>query len=382
MFDVAAHTIFVTLAGSQAHGTARAGSDVDLRGVCIAPLKVRLSLFEKFEQSEAPLEGELWTTVRERLLRHPTASAALETKVESVVFDLGKFVGLLAVANPNFLEILFADERDWVFETPWWRRLHEQRHRFLTQKVQQTFLGYALAQLKRIKTHRGWLLTPPKAKPSRQDFGLPETSTLNQDDQRRIGQGIEEKLRDYGFDATDLPGPDRSALKQNLRAFWVDSLGAKEEELEERIRAVAGRAVSLPPEVISTLNAERKYRAALKHWQSYQAWKGHRNRDRAELERKFGYDTKHAMHLVRLMRMGLEALQTGDLLIRRPDAEELNSIRQGAWEYDRLLEQAEGLQARIRAAVQETSLPADIDRAAVDELTLDLLSEFEGRGAK
>ena len=32
MFPIEQHTIFLTLAGSQAHGTAREGSDVDLRG--------------------------------------------------------------------------------------------------------------------------------------------------------------------------------------------------------------------------------------------------------------------------------------------------------------------------------------------------------------
>ena len=56
VFALAPHTIFLTLAGSQAHGTARDGSDVDLRGVCIAPLALRLSLFGGFEQAEGPLD--------------------------------------------------------------------------------------------------------------------------------------------------------------------------------------------------------------------------------------------------------------------------------------------------------------------------------------
>ncbi|AEZ66297.1 hypothetical protein phiTE_131 [Pectobacterium phage phiTE] len=36
-----------------------------------------------------------------------------------------------------------------------------------------------------------------------------------------------------------------------------------------------------------------------------------RNAARHELEEKFGYDTKHAMHLVRLLRMSQEILETG-----------------------------------------------------------------------
>src|SRR6187455_2643735 len=146
MFPIEQHSIFLTLAGSQAHGTARKGSDVDLRGVCIAPASVRLSLFHAFEQYEGSLPEPLAEAVLPRLEAHPTASKALAIKTECVIFDVAKFVRLCAEANPNALEILFADERDWVYETPAWRRLYHERQRFLTKKIQQTFHGYAMAQ--------------------------------------------------------------------------------------------------------------------------------------------------------------------------------------------------------------------------------------------
>lgn len=79
------NTIFLTLAGSQAHGTARAGSDVDLRGVCIAPLSVRLSIFRDFEQYEGELPDALSADVLPRLKEHPTASQALALKTECVI---------------------------------------------------------------------------------------------------------------------------------------------------------------------------------------------------------------------------------------------------------------------------------------------------------
>src|SRR6185295_8264548 len=154
MFKLEEHTIFLTLAGSQAHGTAREGSDVDLRGVCIAPLDVRVSLFQGFEQFEGTLDGALWAAVLPALERHAAASRGMAVKTEAVVFDIAKFLRLCAAANPNALEVLFADEGDWLYETPAWRRLQTERRRFLSRKVQQTYLGYAMAQLKRIKTHR------------------------------------------------------------------------------------------------------------------------------------------------------------------------------------------------------------------------------------
>jgi hypothetical protein len=253
---------------------------------------------------------------------------AASTKVESVVFEVAKFLRLCAESNPNALEILFADERDWVFDTPLWRVIHAARGEFLTRKVQQTYLGYGLSQLKRIKTHRAWLLEPPRGKPSRPDFGLPEQGTFGADDRARLTALIES--------------------------------GTEGER-------------ALPSEVVAILDAEKRYLGALKHWHAYQTWLKERNPARAELERRYGYDTKHAAHLVRLMRMGLEVLRDSELRVRRPDAEELGRIREGALTYDALIEHANLLEAEMRAALPASPLPEDVDRDRVDALLANVL---------
>lgn len=371
--DLDRDIVFVTLAGSQAHGTARDGSDVDLRGVFVAPLALRLSLFRTIEQHEGPLHGCVGVAVDERLRAHLTASRALCVKTESVLFDVAKFLSLCAAANPNALEILFADERDWMYETPAWRRLHRERHRFLSQKVRQTYLGYALAQLKRIGTHRSWLLRPPSHKPTREEFGLPDAATLSPDDRDRIERSLAERLRGYGLDSVEMPKAARVEVQERLRLLWQDLLQAGEEGLDDRLRAVATSSLHLPREVEVALDAERKYRAAMKHWDAYRTWEASRNPARAELERRHGYDTKHAMHLVRLMRTGLEVLETGDLRVRRPDADDLNGIRDGALTFDQLLALASELQARMEVAAARSSLPAEVDLVFVDWLALELL---------
>jgi hypothetical protein len=372
-FPLERHAIFLTLAGSQAHGTAREGSDVDVRGVCVAPLPVRLSVFHTFEQYEGPLDPALAAAVLPRLMTHPTASLALDVKTECVVYDVAKLVALLSEANPSALELLFSDERDWLLVTPAWRRLHDARHRFLTKRVQQTFLGYAMAQLKKIKTHRSWLLEPPKSKP---DFGLPTAGgTLSVDDQHRLEHSIADRLRSYGVDPIDMPKATRIAVEERLEALARDVLNAPLEELDSRLRAVATHALGLPGDVVTTLNAERKYRGAMKHWESYQSWKTQRNPARAELERRHGYDTKHAMHLVRLMRMGLEVLERGELVVRRPDAAELNAIRDGALSFDALVATATELEQRMRLAAERTTLPSDVDRELADALVVAIVTD-------
>ncbi len=378
-FDPNAAAIFVALSGSHAHGTARSDSDVDLRGVCVAPLQVRLSYRDAFEQHEAPLEGELWPRVRAALQQHPTAATAMATKVESALFDLSKLVMLCANANPNALEILFADKGDWLFATQLWRRLHAERHRFLSAKVEQTYLGYALSQLRRIKTHRSWLLTPPAKEPTRANFGLPEQATLSADDRNRIEQAIAEKVRSWGIDTLEVSKADRIALKARLTDLWSDVLSCSEDDIDARQRDVAAESLGIPRTLSRTLDAERKYRAARRHWESYLRWKEERNRDRAKLEADFGYDTKHAAHLVRLMRTGIEVLETGDLNVRRPDASQLLEIRDGKYGYDELVAETERLEAAIKTAASKSNLPADVDHAALDELLFELLTEFYDR---
>jgi hypothetical protein len=368
--DLQRDTLFLTLAGSQAHGTARVGSDVDLRGVCVAPLALRVSLFQRFEQHEGPLEGALWARVRQALEAHPTAAQGLQVKTECVVFDVAKFLSLCASANPNALEVLFADRRDWLYATPQWERLYAQRHRFLSKQVQQTYVGYALAQLKKIRTHRAWLLSPPSHAPTRAEFGLPETGTLNREDRDRLEQGLADKVRSYGLDSLEMPRPLRLALQERLQAFWLDTLGVTEAELEDGLRDTAIHALQLPPSVVTALSAERKYRSALRQWESYQAWKTEQNPARAQLEERWGYDTKHAMHLVRLMQTGLELLLTGELHVRRADAGKLNDLRDGALSFEALMELAERLQAEMKAAATTTTLAEDVDRDVIDALAL------------
>jgi hypothetical protein len=164
-------------------------------------------------------------------------------------------------------------------------------------------------------------------------------------------------------------------VQERLDTFYRDVLSASDEDIEERKRAVATHALSLPPDVVAALNAEKKYRAAMKHWESYQTWKSERNPARAELEREHGYDTKHAMHLVRLMRMGLEVLERGELLVRRHDAAELIAIRDGALPFDGLLATAARLEADMQSAAARTALPDDVDHEQVDRLALQLMLE-------
>lgn len=220
MVDLERHTIYLSLAGSQAHGTAREGSDVDVRGVCIAPPELRLSLFQRFEHYEGALDPALAARVQSRIEAHPTAARGLAVKTECVIYELSKFIAQCCAANPNALEMLFADLEDRLLESASWQRLYAARQLFLTKKARETFSSYALAQLKRIKSHRSWLLDPPAKKPERADFGLPTAGlVLSLDAQNRIELNIAAKLRSYKIENLEMPRPTRSALQAHMHEF-------------------------------------------------------------------------------------------------------------------------------------------------------------------
>ncbi len=123
-------------------------------------------------------------------------------------------------------------------------------------------------------------------------------------------------------------------------------------------------------------DAQRAYQDALKHWNQYQEWRRNRNPERAALEAHFGYDTKHAMHLMRLLKMGIEILETGAVQVKRPDREWLLGIKRGSLTYEALIELAEDYTGRLAALYANSVLPEAPDIARAGALVVQLQERF------
>jgi predicted nucleotidyltransferase len=121
---------------------------------------------------------------------------------------------------------------------------------------------------------------------------------------------------------------------------------------------------------------EQEYKNAQKKWSQYLSWKKERNPARAELEEKYGYDCKHAMHLIRLLRMGIEILETGKVVVLRPDRNELLDIRNGKWDYDKLVSYAEGLEKKLDVLYETSILRHSPDDKKIDKLLQKITEDF------
>lgn len=310
-FNIQDRTILLVKHGSYAYGLATPTSDLDIKGVCIPPIEYHLGFLHVFEQ-------------------HEQMANKVGGEVDSVVYPFKKFAKLATDCNPNIIEVLFGADEDVLQMDDFGEQLRAFRRHFLSLKAKHTFSGYAYSQLKRIKTHRNWLLNPPKEPPSRKDFGLSDTFMPS-----RTEMGA--------FEALERKGEDG--------------------ELSKEAQVMFGR--------------ERAYKAMLTQWNQYQEWKTNRNPSRAALEEKFGLDTKHASHLIRLMRMCKEILTTGQVIVKRPDREDLLGIKNGAKSYDEIIDEADRLDVEC-AALYETStaLPKEPDRNLIDKFVVNLTYRY------
>lgn len=362
-------TILLTVAGSRAYGTNTAGSDVDLKGVAVPPREFYLGAFNRFEQADKPSHAARYL---EDLLPEEQR-VAQETKLEGTVFEVTKFIRLAADGNPNVLEVVFAPDANVRMERLGGALIRENRELFLSRTLKHRFAGYAISQLHRIKTHRKWLIDPPTAPPRREDFGLTERTSIAKDQLAAVQAAVAKQLDRWNEDFDD--GTMTEGSKIRIREHIADYLSELQIAAEDRFTA-AGRKLGLEENFLHLLQREREYAGAAQHWAQYQNWHANRNEDRAKLEREYGYDTKHAMHLVRLLRMCREILTRGEVLVRRPDAEELLAIRNGAWTYEEIAAWAEREELELEELYRGSRLPRQPDRKKLDELTVRIVESM------
>jgi len=228
---------------------------------------------------------------------------------DTTIYGLSRFFSLALDANPNILDILCAPPVTWlVADNLYWGQVYSNRHLFLSQKLRHTFSGYAVAQLKRIQGHRQWLEHPPSHQPTVEEFG--------------------------GRLLHDGKGGQKAAFHNDVqRGRWEKAKG---------------------------------------NWVQYQTWLQERNPKRAELERRYGYDTKHASHLVRLMLQVQDILTNGDYdpRLTGQNLAAVKAVLGGEWSYEFLLGWAVGADDLVKS--MPSVLPHKPDRDEAESLLMAL----------
>ena len=245
------------------------------------------------------------------------------------------------------------------------------REQFLSSKAKFTFTGYAVAQLNKINRHRKWLLNPVTEKPKREDFGLPPERPQAVE---TVAREIRKLVEEWNFHQYRLDDQERSELKDRCWEVIYRVANGKVVDWDnwpdEYWKAALDKLqqqLNLADELRQAVEREHQYQRANQAYESYLRWESGRNPERKVLEGKYGYDVKHSMHLVRLLRMGIEILETGKVIVKRPDAAELIHIRNGGWTYEAVFEYATNMQAKIEDVYKVTKLPRTVNHVKLNE---------------
>jgi predicted nucleotidyltransferase len=372
--------IYLTKAGSQAYGLANELSDLDVKGIVVPDPTVEYNLYHRFDQSE---NNEEVAILADRF-KNPS-----NPKIESTVYSLRKFFILAAEVNPNIIEMLWTNSEDHIVMTPLMEKLMDNKEMFLSNKAKFTFSGYAAAQAKKIERHRKWIVLGEVKPPKREDFGLPPVAERGTDE---VFSFIKSKVEQWNLNQYPLDEMDRAELKDTIWELLTNmtekevSVANWPDEYAKGIIYKMGKDYNLKEELVNLINAERAYYKAKQVYDSWVSWKKERNPARRELEVKSGYDTKHASHLVRLMRMGYEILTEGKVIVNRPDAEELLAIKNGAWSFEQVMEFKDEMEGKLEAEYlrqkkliaegKPTPLPRDVDKEKLNQLYHRLYNEY------
>jgi len=133
----------------------------------------------------------------------------------------------------------------------------------------------------------------------------------------------------------------------------------------------------LAPAIVSR-QAGRRYLGYLESQrQRLVGERGQKRGNRPELEERFGFDTKYAMHIIRLGHQGVELLSTGRLTLPMPEPtrQHVRDVREGRVTLNDVLSEAGELERQLKDLLAESPLPEQPDSERVESWMLSMYLE-------
>lgn len=242
---------------------------------------------------------------------------------DCVFYEIRKLFTLLLAGNPNVMSLLWLRDEHYLWRSAAGDEIVRNRRLFIGKHVYDAFAAYAAAQLQKMETR-----DPAE-------------------------------LRQYIAVTNELKARGAHPNHKGERIPLADGVQSGE----------AKAAAETSTDVLL---------AQLRHFQKKGENLGRLGDKRKGLVLEHGYDAKNAAHCVRLLRMCIEFLATGEMTVYRPDAAELLAVRRGEWPLDRVKRHAAELFEEAKAARDGSALPDGPDRAGAERLLVALVQRGLG----
>lgn len=344
--------LYLVIRGSHAYGTNVPTSDTDYAGV--------------FIQSQNDILGNKY---KEQIN---------DDKNDIVIYEIRRFIELLASNNPTVLELLNTPEDCVIYKDPIFDEVLNNRDKFITKICSKSFGGYAKQQISKAKGQdkkQNW----EKDRVTRKT-PLNFCYIYNKTD----AVPLTDFLSSRGINQEHC-GLSKIPHCKDLYALYHDtSLGrtgkfkgiAFEDSNDIRLTSVSKE---LGYTFIGYVSYNKDgYSQHCRDYLSYKEWLEKRNESRWVDVQSHGQkiDGKNMMHCMRLMQMSREIAEGKGIIVRRPNADELISIRKGEVDLQTLIDRVENEIKEIDNLFTSSDLPDFVDSNFVNDILVKIRKQI------
>jgi len=307
--------ILELVSGSFLYGTNTETSDKDYYGVFMPDIEYVLG-FRKCEEVD-------FSVISKDEDDKNTIDA-----VDRKFYEFRKFMKLSMENNPNIIEILFVNSKNTLFVNDIGKELLKIKHKFPHKGAKQKFLGYAFSQKHKMVIKK--------------DHYFDLISALDYIQRFDDGKTILEVVLESNFPKFFSRNYDS---QHNVNFIEIGDLNITASHSIRTVKAM------LQDRIDKVGNRE-------------------------ELLLKYGFDTKFASHLIRLMLEGIELLETGEIKFPLRERQLILDVKLGKWTINKILDFSNDLEKKIEELGNISTLPDKPNVEELEKFTINTLEKY------
>ncbi len=342
--NIGTYTVLDCIGGSHAYGLNTRDSDLDLRGVYLAPLPSYL--IKKYEE-------------------------IIQDATSDILFtELSKYLGQLCDNTPSALELIYTGRESTRYRHPLFDTMMDEVS-VLSKKCRYTYGQYAYMQVKKANSINKKASHPIERHKKLEEFAY----VLVQQDTVPYLKWLETYKQMHPGITQDSFSLCKLGHAENMYSIYeYPSKGIFSSTGDNVILSSVPKGSTVVAYI--SINFQ-EFARHCREYREYQEWLAKRNEKRFitncnTIESGTFYDTKNMMHTFRIMETAIEIAREGTIIVNRTrDRDFLLSIRNGQYQYGDLLKMIDDKNAEMIEAFEQSSLPEQPDTDGIKAFFLE-----------